>query len=47
VTATERAYGALHGILLQQASMVVVRVVFRLLGGIFADAAARDYVIHA
>ena len=35
VTATERAYAALHGILLQQASMVSFVWLFRLLGGIF------------
>ena len=35
VTATERAYGALHGMLLQQASMVSFVWLFRLLGGIF------------
>jgi DHA2 family multidrug resistance protein len=35
VTATERAYAALHGMLLQQASMVSFVWLFRLLGGIF------------
>jgi DHA2 family multidrug resistance protein len=35
VTATERAYGALHGMLIQQASMVSFVWLFRLLGGIF------------
>jgi MFS transporter, DHA2 family, multidrug resistance protein len=35
VTATERAYAALHGMLLQQASMVSFIWLFRLLGGIF------------
>jgi MFS transporter, DHA2 family, multidrug resistance protein len=35
VTATERAYAALHGFLLQQASMVSFVWLFRLLGGIF------------
>ena len=35
VTATERSYGALHGMLLQQASMVSFVWLFRLLGGIF------------
>ena len=35
VTAGERAYAALHGILLQQASMVSFVWLFRLLGGIF------------
>ena len=35
VTATERSYAALHGILLQQASMVSFVWLFRLLGGIF------------
>jgi len=35
VTATERAYAALHGLLLQQASMVSFVWLFRLLGGIF------------
>ena len=35
VTATERAYGALHGILIQQASMVSFVWLFRLLGTIF------------
>jgi DHA2 family multidrug resistance protein len=34
-TATERAYAALHGMLLQQASMVSFVWLFRLLGGIF------------
>jgi len=34
-TATERAYGALHGILIQQASMVSFVWLFRLLGIIF------------
>ena len=34
-TATERAYGALHGILIQQASMVSFVWLFRLLGVIF------------
>ncbi len=34
-TATERAYGALHGILIQQASMVSFVWLFRLLGLIF------------
>jgi hypothetical protein len=35
VTATERSYAALHGFLLQQASMVSFVWLFRLLGGIF------------
>jgi len=35
VTATERAYAALHGMLLQQASMISFVWLFRLLGGIF------------
>jgi DHA2 family multidrug resistance protein len=35
VTASERAYAALHGMLLQQASMVSFVWLFRLLGGIF------------
>jgi DHA2 family multidrug resistance protein len=35
VTAGERAYGALHGILLQQASMVSFVWLFRILGTIF------------
>jgi DHA2 family multidrug resistance protein len=35
VTATERAYAALHGMLIQQASMVSFVWLFRLLGGIF------------
>jgi len=35
VTATERAYGALHGILIQQASMVSFVWLFQLLGMIF------------
>jgi DHA2 family multidrug resistance protein len=35
VTATERAYAALHAMLLQQASMVSFVWLFRLLGGIF------------
>jgi DHA2 family multidrug resistance protein len=35
VTATERAYVVLHGMLLQQASMVSFVWLFRLLGGIF------------
>ena len=35
VTATDRAYAALHGMLLQQASMVSFVWLFRLLGGIF------------
>jgi len=35
VTATERSYAALHGMLLQQASMVSFVWLFRLLGGIF------------
>jgi len=35
VTATERAYGALHAMLVQQASMVSFVWLFRLLGGIF------------
>jgi DHA2 family multidrug resistance protein len=35
VTAAERAYAALHGILVQQASMVAFVWLFRLLGGIF------------
>jgi len=35
VTASERAYGALHGILIQQASMVSFVWLFRLLGTIF------------
>ena len=35
VTATERAYAALHGMLLQQASMVSFVWLFRMLGGIF------------
>ncbi|PYR70804.1 MAG: EmrB/QacA family drug resistance transporter, partial [Acidobacteria bacterium] len=35
VTATERAYAALHGLLLQHASMVSFVWLFRLLGGIF------------
>jgi DHA2 family multidrug resistance protein len=35
VTATDRAYGAMHGMLLQQASMVSFVWLFRLLGGIF------------
>jgi DHA2 family multidrug resistance protein len=35
VTATERAYAALHGMLIQQASMVAFVWLFRLLGGIF------------
>jgi DHA2 family multidrug resistance protein len=34
-TATERSYAALHGMLLQQASMVSFVWLFRLLGGIF------------
>ena len=35
ITAGERAYGALHGMLLAQASMVAFVWLFRLLGGIF------------
>jgi DHA2 family multidrug resistance protein len=35
VTATERAYGILHGLVLQQASMVSFVMLFRLLGVIF------------
>ena len=35
VTASERAYAALHGMLLAQASMVSFVWLFRLLGGIF------------
>jgi MFS transporter, DHA2 family, multidrug resistance protein len=35
VTATDRAYAALHGMLLQQASIVSFVWLFRLLGGIF------------
>jgi len=35
VTATERAYAALHGMLLQQASIVTFVWLFRLLGGLF------------
>ncbi|MBI4887342.1 MAG: DHA2 family efflux MFS transporter permease subunit [Acidobacteria bacterium] len=34
-TATERAYAALHGLLLQQASMVSFVMLFRMLGGLF------------
>jgi DHA2 family multidrug resistance protein len=35
VTATERAYAVLHGMLVQQASMVSFVLLFRLLGGVF------------
>jgi DHA2 family multidrug resistance protein len=35
VTATERTYAVLHGMLVQQASMVSFVMLFRLLGGIF------------
>ena len=35
VTATDRAYAALHGMLMQQASIVSFVGIFRLLGGIF------------
>ena len=35
VTATERAYAVLHGMLIQQASMVSFVLLFRLLGAIF------------
>jgi MFS transporter, DHA2 family, multidrug resistance protein len=35
VTATERAYAVLHGMLLQQASIVSFVMLFRLLGGLF------------
>jgi hypothetical protein len=35
VTATQRAYVILHGMLVQQASMVSFVMLFRLLGGIF------------
>jgi len=35
VTATQRTYAVLHGLLVQQASMVSFVMLFRLLGGIF------------
>jgi len=35
VTATQRAYAVLHGMLLQQASMVSFVMLFRLLGIVF------------
>jgi len=35
VTATQRAYVVLHGILIQQASMVSFVMLFRLLGALF------------